>query len=130
VDGRRFLGCTSGPDPAPAGTPLGSQPTTDELQELAAPVDADVPCIGDGTFGYRVQAIYAYPADQPNRYGEVLPLIRRWAASNVDAVFSASAMQTLGGRHVRFVTDASCQVVVLPVQLSSSGDDTFDNTIA
>ena len=129
VDGERFLGCSSGPDPAPPGTPLGSRPTTDELRQLAAPVEADVPCIGDGTSGYRVQAIYAYPAGQPNRYGEVLPLIRRWAASNVDAVFSASAAQTLGGRRVRFVTDASCQVVVLPVQVAASGDDTFGNTI-
>jgi ribosomal protein L24E len=76
-----------------------------------------------------VQAIYALPAGRPDRYNQMLPSIRQWAAE-VDAVFQASASQTGGTRRVRFLTDSSCNLVVTRVALSSSGDDALENTIA
>lgn len=132
--GMTAVGCTHGPDPAPPGIdpsvprPLpgrSSQPVPGVATELAAP---RVPCYGDGQSGARVQAIYAYPADKADRYARVAPNITRWA-SEMDQVFDKSARQTGGVRHVRFVTDTNCNLVVLRVRLTSSADDTFGNTI-
>jgi hypothetical protein len=124
----RVLGCTHGPDPVPAGVDLAA-PTPAELSAREVEDDG-VPCIGDGVSGYRVQAIYAYPADMASRYASVAPLIRGWASSNVDEIFNASAAESGGTRRVRFVTNASCEVVVAEVALTATGDDTFSNTIA
>ena len=41
---------------------------------------------------------------------------------------SASAAETGGYRRIRFVTDPSCDVRVLNVVLSPTGDDSFSNT--
>ena len=140
-DGRVL--CTHGADPAPEGVdfrvpqplaapgrapglifddPPGNSPT----RAAAAP---GIGCYGDGQDGNRVQAIYAFPADRPDRYGQVVPSIRQWAAE-MDAVFQSSAAQTGGTRRVRFVTDGNCGLVVSRVALSARGDDTFDATIA
>src|SRR6266508_746158 len=133
---KRGVVCTHGPDPAPAGRDVRNSRPVDELRQLAdvspsgtsTASSSAVPCIGDGVSGNRVQAIYAHPAGTASRYSIVLPLIRAWAAA-VDTVVSASAVETGGARDVRFVTDASCQLVVLDVALSAAGDDTFQNTI-
>jgi ribosomal protein L24E len=138
--------CTPGPDPAPEGVdpttprplvagthsqgmllpdPPGGAPTSG----AAAGAGPGIRCYGDGQSGNRVQAVYAVPADRPDRYGQVLPSIRQWAAET-DAVFQASASKTGGKRHVRFVTDANCDLDVMRVRLSSTGDDTFNNTLA
>jgi hypothetical protein len=124
----RLLGCTHGPDPAPVGESLAS-PSAASFRSTSAE-EATVPCIGDGVSGYRVQAIYAYPADMASRYGAVLGAIRGHASANVDDVMAASAAETGGGRRVRFVTDGTCQVDVDEVRLSSKGDDSFSNTIS
>lgn len=127
--------CTHGPDPAPPGVdpsqPQPLFPATSEPQSYAAtaPAPAKVPCYGDGTSGNRVQAVYTYSADRADRYASVVGSIVRWAAE-ADAVVNTSAKQTGGVRHVRFVTDASCNLVVLKVRLSAVGDDTIQNTIA
>jgi len=141
ADGRAL--CTHGSDPAPEGVdfhvprplvppgqaqgllfpdPPGSGPS----RAAATP---GIGCYGTGQDGKRVEAIYAFPADHPDRYNQVVPSIRQWAAET-DAVFQASASQTGGTRRIRFVTDGNCDLVVTRVALSSSGDDTFDNTIA
>ena len=88
-----------------------------------------MPCYGDGSSGKRVQAVYAVSADQPDRYADVAPLIASWAA-NVDNSIANSADQTGGYRHVRWVTDAACNVVVKHVVLSPSGDDSLSATEA
>ena len=101
-DGRAL--CSHGPDPAPAGVdyrvprhpvapgqaqgliftdPPGAAPT----KAAAAP---GIGCYGTGQDGNRVQAIYAFPADHPDRYAQLVPSIRQWAAET-DAVYQASA---------------------------------------
>jgi hypothetical protein len=127
-NGGRLLGCTHGPDPAPAGENLAS-PSTPALRSDGVAHTESVPCIGDGVSGYRVQAVYAHPADMASRYGVVAAAIHGYAAANVDDVVAASAAETGGSRRVRFVTDGSCQLDVDEVRLSATGDDTFSNTI-
>lgn len=126
--------CTHGPDPAPGGATTGHRRTTDELAASASTTtststaDAAVPCYGDGTTGNRVQAVYARAADVPDRYDELATMLPQWAAA-ADAVFADSAAETGGVRHVRWVTDAGCNLVVHRVTLSTAGDDTMSNTI-
>ena len=140
-DGRAL--CTHGPDPAPEGVdfrvpqppvtpgqprgllfpdPPGSAPTF-------AAATPGIACYGNGIEGNRVQAIYAFPAGRPDRYNQLVPSIRQWAAET-DAVFQGSAARTGGTRRVRFVTDQNCDLTVARVALSAQGDDTFNNTIA
>jgi hypothetical protein len=102
----RVVGCTHGPDPAPSGIDVRDEVSTAELeQQAAATEEQSVPCVGDGVSGFRTQAIYGYPSAGLNRAKTVVPLIRNWAGSVLDAVFDASAAKTGGSRHVRFVTD-------------------------
>ena len=115
VDARR----RRGPDPAPAAT---TSPTPGTTQSGA------VQCYGTGSDGYRVQTIYAHAADKADRYSQYASSFVSWTAA-VDAVFSNSAAETGGVRHVRFVTSSSCDPVVLDVQLSTTGDDNLSNTI-
>ncbi len=84
-----------------------------------------VPCIGDGTSGSRVQAVYVHAADLPDRYAEVVGSIGQWAGE-VSDIFRESAAETGGVRDVRWVTDAGCQLSVLDVELSANGDNSFD----
>jgi hypothetical protein len=132
--------CTHGPDPAPAGidvreprsiTTLRAETGT-EGQAAAADAGSSsyIPCIGDGSSGNRVQVIYAHPADRPNRFADLQSLIQTWAAQ-ASSVFADSAAQTGGSRLIRFVTLPSpdCELAIANVTLSSSADDSFDNTI-
>ncbi|MBV8979586.1 MAG: hypothetical protein JO086_01680, partial [Acidimicrobiia bacterium] len=127
--------CTHGPDPAPAnidvryrrGTPVVAAGTAGGAT-TAQSANPSPPCYGDGQSGDRVQAIYAHAADVSDRFGSLVPSIRQWAA-DVDAVFMRSAAETGGTRHVRFATDSNCQITVLDVQLSTTGDDNMANTV-
>jgi hypothetical protein len=129
------LSCTHGPDPSPGGS-TGSGATTEELYAAATASTSTttsgttgaVGCYGDGTSGSRVQAVYARAADVADRYPDLAPLIAQWAEAT-DAVFADSAAKTGGIRHVRWVTDPSCALVVQRVQLSTTGDDNMSNTI-
>ena len=129
-------GCTHGPDPAPPGRDVRRPRALEELAAsfggaegtTTAGADAAVACFGDGVDGNRVQAVYAYPAGGPDNYEEIAPLIRRWAAI-VDQVFNDSAAETGGVRHVRFVTDADCNLEVAKVPLTSSGVESFAGTV-
>jgi ribosomal protein L24E len=135
--------CTHGPDPAPPGIdvsvpqPLVAPGRAQGLLLPDPPGDAPVQaaaspgiaCYGDGQGGNRVQAVYAVPADRPDRYDQVVPSIRQWAAGT-DAVFQTSAAKTGGTRRIRFVTDSDCALVVQRVGLTARGDDTLENTLA
>jgi hypothetical protein len=123
------VGCTHGPDPAPYGRDVrrhralaefaaGANP--ESTGSASAPTNSAVPCFGDGVSGNRVQAVYAYPAEGHDNYDEIAPYIRTWASS-VDRVVNDSADKTGGVRHVRFVTDASCELVIEKVALSTAG---------
>lgn len=116
--------CTHGPDPAPRGTNVH----VSVAPVAAASAAAQVTCDGDGSSGKRVQVVYARAADMPDRYDAYLSSIQQWAAG-VDAIFSASALETGSDRHVRYVHDAACQPVVANVVLPPAGDDSFGNTI-
>jgi hypothetical protein len=107
------------------GLLLPDSPGDAPSQAAATP---GIACHGDGVSGPRVHALYAVPADRPDRYAAVVGSIRHWAAE-MDAVFQASASETGGTRHIRFVTDRDCNLVVDHVRLSARSDDTFQNTI-
>jgi hypothetical protein len=128
---RRFGGVPPGlakrssagqPDAAAADSAV----VTPEVVESAG----TVPCVGDGSSGPRVQAIYAHAADTADRYTAVLPLIQQYAA-DVSARIDAAAGRSGRGRVVRFVTTGSpCVLAVANVTLSATGDDSFTNTVA
>ncbi len=125
------VSCTHGPDPAPPGVDVRSPRSLATLQaEARALGPAAVPCIGNGTSGRRVEAIYAVSSDHVDRYDAIAPLIRVWASYTVADIVAASAWETGGSRAVRFVTDPSCQLVVDHVVLSPAADDDFGTTIS
>jgi hypothetical protein len=113
--------CTHGPDPGPAGVdvrqrrPLANLAASLTPRALfsGSPTISLVPCIGDGTSGPRVQAIYAHPPGSPDRFAQIAPLIKTWA-SQVDETYSRSAAETGGARNVRFVT-SNCDLSVLDI---------------
>lgn len=126
--------CTHGPDPAPPGVDVTRHRPTDELvaatnQGSVAASGSTVPCYGDGTSGKRVQAVYAYADDVPDRSATVVDLIAGWAGT-VDGIFKDSAAKTGGIRHVRWVTGTGCRMSVIVVRLAASGDDTFSSTVS
>lgn len=124
-----FLGCTHGPDPAPAGVDVTE---TRDTQEIIASADSigvnNVPCIGDGTSGKRVQMIYAVSSDVVDRYNDLLPTFNSWAGL-LDLAVNESAAKTGGERHIRLVTNPDCSLNVEKVILSPAGDDSFSSTV-
>lgn len=136
------LGCTHGPDPAPANVDVRVPVSTATLAGTAATLPAPAPgpgtngngiaCVGDGTSGYRVEAIYA-TAGGTDRYASIAPLIQTSYAPYVEWQYRMSAAETGGEVHVPFVTAAdasgSCTVVVRHENLSTTADDNFSNTI-
>jgi hypothetical protein len=118
------VGCTHGPDPAPAGVDVRESPS---LEELRASTDAaaPLPCVGDGVSGPRVQALYAYESGGMNRFSSVEPLIQGWASEVGDIVRSSA----FGAREVRFVTDPGCRADVRAVAVSSAALGSFDTMI-
>jgi len=116
------IACSHGPDPAPAGIDVRTPAALGETAHLTvavAPEAGTVPCVGDGTSGTRVQAIYATVSGLPSRYADVAPMIRGWAGQ-VDSVIRSSAAQTGGQRHVRWVHDEDCRPIVAQAALSSA----------
>ena len=101
----------------------------------AAPGEADfvmgnhgVACEGDGRTGKRVQVAYLHAFGTPSRYTDFLGSIRVWSAG-IDAIYDASAAETGGSRHIRFVTTPSCQVDVAEVQVPKDALSSFRLTL-
>ncbi|MBD0741518.1 hypothetical protein BG418_08465 [Streptomyces sp. CBMA152] len=84
----------------------------------AAPAGQAVQCDGDGSTGNRVQVVYAHGPGN-DRYAEYLASFRKWAA-DADTIYFASAQETGGVRHIRYVTGADCMPSVLNVEVASS----------
>ncbi|MEX2459103.1 MAG: hypothetical protein WD770_08970, partial [Actinomycetota bacterium] len=128
------LGCTHGPDAAPAGVDVRAHRATSRLAPsaqtggAAAATSAAVPCHGDGVSGNRVQAIYAHASNVASRYGTVASWIRTSYAPNMDTDYNDTAAKTGGTRHIRWVTDAGCVLNVAHVTLSTTGDDDIYKT--
>ncbi|GGQ54031.1 RICIN domain-containing protein [Couchioplanes azureus] len=111
-------------------------PGSPALVPDAAPGQADfvmgahgVACEGDGRTGNRVQALYVHEFGTPSRYTGYLGSIRSWAAG-VDRIFDASAAETGGSRHIRYVTTPQCRVDVAEVQMPEGALGSFPSTIA
>ncbi|AEV87438.1 hypothetical protein ACWT_6425 [Actinoplanes sp. SE50] len=103
------------PDPAPGNADFVLGP-------------AGVACDGDGQDGKRVQLLYVYAAGTATRYNRYVNSFRTWAAG-VDAIFDASAGETGGSRHVRYVTTPECTVAVSEVELPAGSLDSFTATV-
>ncbi|SDT79450.1 RICIN domain-containing protein [Actinoplanes derwentensis] len=88
----------------------------------------DVACAGDGRTGKRVQLLYLHEAGGASRYAKFLNSFRTWAAG-VDAIYDASAGETGGSRHIRYVTTPECRADVVEVQLPGGSLRSFASTI-
>ena len=62
-----------------------------------------------------------------DRYSEYLASFRKWAA-DADLIYSASAQETGGVRHIRYVTAADCTPTVLNIELPASALAEFSAT--
>ncbi|WP_436527756.1 RICIN domain-containing protein [Actinoplanes sp. HUAS TT8] len=89
---------------------------------------AGVACADDGQSGKRVQLLYLYAAGTATRYNKYVNSFRTWAAG-VDTIFDASAGETGGSRHVRYVTTPECTVAVSEVELPAGSLDSLAATV-
>ncbi|MDH6124809.1 RICIN domain-containing protein [Kitasatospora sp. GP82] len=108
---------------AQTGTALGGSPSA---APAAAPAAGSVVCDGDGSTGNRVQVLYVHAPGQ-DRFGEYQASFKKWAA-DTDVIYNASAAETGGERHVRYVTEPDCTVSVLDVELSGGALQEFGAT--
>ena len=139
LDETGALGDTATAVGSGAGAPLSGTGALGDAAGATALVDqaaaslGSIGCIGDGTSGSRVQAIYAVPADRTDRSATVVPAIRATYAPRIDWQFNTSAAETGGEAHVNFVTEpdaagTGCQLSVAVAHLTAAGDDSFSNT--
>ncbi|MER5418191.1 zinc-dependent metalloprotease family protein, partial [Streptomyces virginiae] len=104
------------------------QPTAAEGGQAVAagPAGQTVQCDGDGSTGNRVQVVYVH-APGKDRYSEYVASFRKWAA-DADLIYSTSAKETGGVRHIRYVTAADCTPTVLNIEIPSSALGKFSAT--
>jgi len=129
--------CTPGPDSsedystaAAKGSGGGSRPKPAPSPTASpSPTGNPTPGARCGSDGNRVQALYVHASDVADRFASLTTSFTQWAAV-VDSVYADSAAQTGGTRHVRFLSDASCNVLITDVTVSTAGDDTLSNTIS
>ncbi|MCP2313864.1 RICIN domain-containing protein [Kitasatospora paracochleata] len=103
---------------AAAAPPSAAASTAPTQRAAAGPADQTVPCDGDGSTGNRVQVVYVHGPGK-DRYAQYASSFRTWAAA-ADAIYFASAQETGGVRHIRFVTGADCTPVVLNLEVPDS----------
>ncbi|MFI9323064.1 RICIN domain-containing protein [Kitasatospora aureofaciens] len=104
---------------------LGDSGTAAAPQEAGAPAaGSGLVCEGDGSSGNRVQVVYVHTPGN-DRFAQYLPSFKKWAA-DVDVIYNASAAETGGVRHVRFVTEPDCTASVLNVQISDAEIQDFN----
>ncbi|MCX5154135.1 RICIN domain-containing protein [Streptomyces sp. NBC_00291] len=103
--------------PAPAASAASGQAVA------AGPAGQTVQCDGDGSTGNRVQVVYVHGPDR-DRYSEYVASFRKWAV-DADLIYSTSAKETGGVRHIRYVTAADCTPTVLNIELPASALSEF-----
>jgi len=130
------VSCTHGPDPAPDGVDVRRSRSVAELAPAAtrgsaivAAAAPSVPCYGDGASGYRVQVVFARSSDVADRYDALAASLVQWSLA-ADTVVSASAAETGGTRHIRFVTGPNCALSIARVTMPPSADDSLGATIS
>ncbi|MBV9282976.1 MAG: hypothetical protein JO176_00040, partial [Acidimicrobiia bacterium] len=119
--------CTHGPDTAPDGVDVRQRRAPDPwaaagLRTPFSGTAADtgtLQCYGTGSDGFRIQAIYVHATNATDRLSQYKASFVQWAAA-ADSVFNASAAETGGARHLRFVTDSSCAPVIDDVTVSTA----------
>ncbi|MGW1768729.1 RICIN domain-containing protein [Streptomyces sp. NPDC002073] len=129
VDARAAGNAAAAPGPGASATPGGTGKAAGKTAGKAAaagPAGQTVPCDGDGSTGNRVQVVYVHPPGK-DRYSEYLASFRKWAA-DADVIYSVSAEETGGVRHIRYVTAADCTPTVLNIELSDSALAEFSAT--
>ncbi|MFB6619211.1 RICIN domain-containing protein [Streptomyces sp. NPDC056367] len=122
------------PQDAPAAADAGSAKTKADApaaasggQTVAAgPAGQTVQCDGDGSTGNRVQVVYVHGPGR-DRYAQYAASFRKWAA-DADVIYAASAQETGGIRHIRYVTAADCTPTVLNIELPDSALSEFSAT--
>ncbi len=147
------LVCTHA-DEAPPGVDVTEPVSTTELKARPGAADAayqaaedlgvpgyyaanasspSVPCDGDGTSGYRVQAMYVVEQSKANRFSSLQSSFKLWAAGTDDVV-NRSAALTGGVRHLRYVTESDgaggCTAKVLNVTVPDGSMSSFNATIS
>ncbi|MFJ8298033.1 RICIN domain-containing protein [Streptomyces sp. NPDC094447] len=123
VDARAPQGSAASPSPSTAAAPAATGGTA---TPAAGPAGQTVQCDGDGSTGNRVQVVYVHGPGR-DRYSEYLASFRKWAA-DADLIYSASAEETGGVRHIRYVTAADCTPTVLNIELPDSAMAEFSAT--
>ncbi|MFB9393149.1 RICIN domain-containing protein [Streptomyces coeruleoprunus] len=115
---------------APAAAKAGDQPppapAPGTRAAAAGPAGQTVQCDGDGSTGNRVQVVYVH-APGNDRYAQYFASFRKWAA-DADLIYSESAKDTGGVRHIRYVTAADCTPTVLNIELPASALAEFSAT--
>ncbi|WP_371503175.1 RICIN domain-containing protein [Kitasatospora sp. NBC_00374] len=94
----------------------------------AAAAGGTVACEGDGVTGNRVQVLYVHTPGH-DRFAQYLSSFKRWAAE-ADVIYNASAAETGGVRHIRYVTAGDCTASVLDVELPAAAMANFGETIS
>ncbi|MFJ7336617.1 fibronectin type III domain-containing protein [Streptomyces sp. NPDC101116] len=123
--------CSHGPDAPPKGVDISKDtPPVEALGRARAGSAAAGPrakgqCIGDGRSGNRVQVLYVHPEGQ-NRFTQYKASFKQWAAE-ADAIYNASAAETGGTRHIRYLTDADCTAAVTPVAVPANAIQSFES---
>ncbi|MDJ0347261.1 RICIN domain-containing protein [Streptomyces sp. H10-C2] len=92
----------------------------------AQPGPSAVVCDGDGSTGNRVQVVYVHGPGS-NRFAEYLPSYKKWAHDS-DVIYNASAAETGGVRHIRYVTESDCTVAVLNLEVPAGALQDFSAT--
>lgn len=118
------------------GAQIGKRATFDQLAASSVTPSADagassVVCDGDGVSGERVEVFYLREATMPDRYNQLLPVIRAWLA-NADDNFNDAAAAHGYSRHIRFVTEpsgGSCRPVVHSLLAPAGSLATFEGGI-
>lgn len=113
--------CTPGPDRPPARHRPGGGAGTE--------ASAGLSCVGDGSDGNRVEVLYVIPPGNTFATEANVDRLIRTTVQNADAIFNASAAETGGVRHVRWLMDSSCNLVVHTVTVSATGYSTFAGTV-